>query len=379
MKKEINAGPKKTKTGMMDKINLSNVIGIGGGEGQSPFLDCALDLGFRSFRVDGADWGRANREKGVYNLEHFRQVVEKVYSRGGEVFPAMFSIPAWTDPTQPKVDGWIGFDAIAGFKPELHSSLMLNYFDYFCRLFPNPLCKTVLIPTETNIARVWRDLENPRKPRSAADYMELVIKPATKIFHFHNKKVVAGAPTLRGQDSRDFAEALEHFRQFREANDKDVNADFLDIHVYHDKGGQAGTNIGKDIDRFFLHFAYKEKPIKHPIFITETGCNESSAFSWFERFWRNLFGKENYTGEQNQERNYKALLSYIQSDQMNDDPDLKKVFFFEMFDPPDRKKDFNGLLRFANDDDDPKTVFTYPAGKVHAKRAALLIREYLEA
>lgn len=209
--------------------------------------------------------------------------------------------------------------------------------------------------------------------------MELVVKPATKVFHNHNKKVIAGAPTLRGQDKNDFKEALEHFRQFRAANDKDVGADFLDIHVYHDKGGNAGQNIGKDIDRFFDHFAERLKPIKNRIYITETGVNESSAFTWWKRFWRNLFGKENYTGEQNQERNYKEILSYIQADQLREDPRLMKVIFFEMFDPPDRKKDFNGLMRVAKATDPKESVFTYPTGKVYAKRAALLIREYLEA
>lgn len=358
---------------MANKVNLSDRLGIVAQQGQEPYLSWFLGAGCRLFRSDPS-WALIMPERGRYEWSWFKDMRDKIYNRGGQILAGLFTMPWWADISQTPLGGWT-FKAVGMWRNDLMKEGWLEYVDAFCREFPE--IKNVAFPTETNIYRIWRDPKRPFSPapRSATDYMEMVIKPAAEICHNYGKRVIGGSPTLRGQDERDFKEALEHFRQIRESNKPNDNeaslrrvADFLDIHVYHDKGA-AGQNVVNDIKRFFSYFKAKGKPIKYPIYITETGFNEGECFSFWERFWRNLRGLPEYEPEQRQARNYKRLIEYLEADKKKPAGDQlhKQTYCYEMFDPPDRKGDFNGLTQLN------------PDGTCRPKPAALLLREYWEA
>jgi len=363
---------------MSQKINLSDRLGIVAQQGQEPYLSWFIGADCKLFYVN-ASWPVCEPVEGEYDFEWLKIMRDKVYGRGGQILPNLFSMPGWSDPTQPLIEGWT-FNAVGMWKAERMKDRFLQYVDVFCREFPD--IKNVVFENETNIYRRWRDPKRPFNPvpRSALDFMELAVKPAAEVAHDNGKRVIAGSPTLRGQDSRDFAEALGHFTEFRAANKPNENeqslkrvADFLDIHVYHDKGA-AGVNVVNDIKKFFMHFERIKKPIKYPIYITETGFNEGECFTELEQFGRAIKGffggkVEPYTGEMKQARNYKRVLEFLETDKKKpvDEQQIKQLYAFEMFDPPDRKGDFNGLLKLN------------PDGSVRPKPAALLLREYWQA
>lgn len=285
--------------------NSRDKIGIVLGQGQ--WRKWFIDNRFPHYRVS-ALWGSIVHEGDGY----LKPVLEDIKSLGGTVLLDLFAIPASLDTTQPLINRW-HFPAIAGMKEDFVAPWE-DWLYGFILKWENYIDLAGVL-TETNIANTWRDADTLEKG-TMEQHLELVVKPAKKVLDKFNIPLVAGSPTLRGDDAGTFNESTRHFKALQKHGEGVVN--HLDFHAYRD----TAAEVISDIEEFFRRVEPKKK-----LFITEGfGFNGKECFSFGEKianFFKYFKTNRGYTPDQKQLRNYKKFLPWLIYKQ-----EIKRAYFF---------------------------------------------------
>lgn len=364
------------------KPNLSHKLGLCISHWPLEPIDWWLQAGMRHFRI-GIEWAVFNPDRGAYIFPVAAPAFQKIANAGGKILVHLFMTPSYLKPEYPRINKHPF--AI----PIMRSDWVVDWVDFVSRFLEwaeqfgdaIQVCGPVV---ETNLPGWWEKERTPeeiasgvqKQERSPEDFIAQVIRPVAPIIRFHGKKVIAGTVTLQGERIWTFERAVKYFEHYKNRNFGSI--DHMDFHVYR----EIGNDTVADIKRVFAHFekqsikaflkaleegktdeeakqiAEKAK-LKNPVWISELGFNEKGGFTFWERL-SNLLKGRNPSGQERQERKYKQLFSFLESD-----PDAQKIKRIYLY-----RAHGGGI---AADGDELLDENFNP------KKAALLIREYLQA
>lgn len=278
-------------------MTMRDKIGIVVGQGQ--YAKWFIDNGFKHFRVN-ASWATRHDDGDSY----LQPLLYSIKAAGGTVLADVYALPAYLDLTQPLINRW-SWPAIAIYKDEFKQQMKEDLFSLLHKW--GDYIDIVGAITETNIANVWRD-PITFKARGMRDYIDKVIIPIKEVCSEFNKPLLAGSPTLRGDNDRTFRESINDFKILQQRSFGHVN--HLDFHAYRDRSDQV---IG-DIEEF-LNIVKPE----HPLWISEgLGFNGKDCFTRTEKlsnwFKYRFKADRGYDAQQKQLRCYKQWLQWLKGE-----------------------------------------------------------------
>lgn len=282
--------------------HLWDVLGVVARQGQPEPLKRLQDIGFRHYRLDAARH-LIEIAPGVYVWDWLDKAVQTIVDSGGKVLLSIYGTPLWEEPTAQPIGNTekpysLPFSRPA-FTPRLekYTNLITDRYKSFA---PNI---SFGCQTETNVSNIWN--------MSAEDYVLLVLKPVSEVLWSKGLELIGTGTTLQGERQGLFNKAANHFLTIR----KSGLVDYLDVHVYRDKGEDTVS----DIKRFMKEIYFARGVGKYsrwwstPFYITETGFNEEDTRSIWRKLWDSI-NQRPFNPEEHQREKWLPVLEFLESD-----------------------------------------------------------------